>query len=54
VRRKFSNTRLNEVRVWPVPGFPKYLIFYQYADNKIHALRVLYGAQDIPPLFEDD
>ena len=28
-RRKFANPRLKGVRLWPVPGFHQYLIFYR-------------------------
>lgn len=53
VRRKFSNNRLHEIRMWPIPDFPKFLIFYQYLDDEIRVLRILYGTRNIPPLFED-
>lgn len=52
--REFSNPRLSCVRMWPVPKFPRYLIFYQVAEDSIRILRVLHGARDIPALFDDE
>lgn len=51
---EFANPRLAGVRVWPVPKFSRYLIFYQVTQDSIRILRVLHGARDIPSLFEDD
>ncbi len=39
------------LRMWPVPEFPKYLIFFRAADTEIVILRVLHGAQDIEQIF---
>lgn len=50
--REFNNPRLTGIRSWPVPGFSKYLIFYQISENQIRLLRILHGARDIPALFE--
>ena len=50
--REFNNPRLAGIRMWPVPGFAKYLIFYRVTENQIRVLRVLHGARDIPTLFE--
>lgn len=52
--REFSNPRLSCVRMWPVPKFPRYLIFYQVVEDSIRILRVLHGARDIPALFDDE
>ena len=50
--REFNNARLTGIRSWPVPGFSKYLIFYQVSKDQIRVLRILHGARDIPTLFE--
>ena len=52
--RAFANPRLAGVRVWPVPKFSRYLIFYQVTQDSIRILRVLHGARDIPSLLEND
>jgi toxin ParE1/3/4 len=52
--REFANPRLAGVRVWPIPKFSRYLIFYPVTQDSIRILRVLHGARDIPSLFEDD
>jgi toxin ParE1/3/4 len=51
VSREYSNPRLKGMRMWPVPGFEKYLIFYRATDTELRVLRVLHGAQDIESLF---
>ena len=42
------------MRMWPVPGFRKHLIFYRPIDDGIEVIRVLHGARDIAGLFDDD
>jgi toxin ParE1/3/4 len=41
------------LRVWHVPNFPKYLIFYRATDTELTILRVLHGAQNITQIFSD-
>ena len=41
------------LRMWHVPKFPKYLIFYQATDIELIIRRVLHGAQDIARIFRD-
>lgn len=45
--RRFRNPKLEGVRMWPVPDFPKYLIFYRATKTRIEVLRILHGARDI-------
>jgi toxin ParE1/3/4 len=52
--REFTNPRLVNVRLWPIPNFSKYLIFYQATPDSLRILRVLHGARDIPALFDDE
>ena len=51
--RIFSNPRLEGVRLWLVPGFENYLIFYQFIHDEIRVLRILYGSQDIRSIMEE-
>jgi toxin ParE1/3/4 len=43
---------LRDLRVWPIRGFEKYIIFYRSVDKGIEIVRVLHAAQDIEALFE--
>jgi len=45
-----DNPALAGLRVWPIPKFANYLIFYRAAPDGIEVLRVLYAAQDIENL----
>lgn len=43
------------VRMWRVPGFENYLIFYREQDDGIEVIRVLHGSRDIDSiLLEED
>lgn len=53
-RRGFESPFLREIRVWPVPGFERNLIFYRKIAGGIEAVRVLHGARDLPGLFDDE
>lgn len=50
--REFNNPRLMGIRMWPVPGFSRYIIFYQANEAQVRVLRILHSARDIPALFE--
>ena len=45
--KPFQNPRLRGVRLWPVPRFHNYLVFYRDAGECIEILRVLHGARDL-------
>jgi toxin ParE1/3/4 len=45
-----DDPRLAGLRVWPIPGFEKYLVFYRPADDGIEVIRVLHGSRDIDSL----
>lgn len=49
-----THPRLSGVRVWTVPGFRKYLIFYQPLEGGIDVLRILHSARNSGTLLEDD
>jgi len=42
-----ANPLMAGVRVWPVQGFDKVLVFYQVRSAGIVVVRVLHGARDI-------
>ena len=53
--QEWRSPRLAEVRMWPVPRFRKYLIFYREADEaEIEILRVLHGARDLNRILADE
>lgn len=54
VPRTFRNPRLKGIRMRPIPGFAKVLIFYRPLDRGIEIIRVLHGARDIRATFESE
>jgi toxin ParE1/3/4 len=52
VARPLGSTRLEGLRMWPIPDFPNYLIFYLPSPSDIEIVRVLHGARDIPEILE--
>jgi toxin ParE1/3/4 len=50
--KAFRNPRLAGLRMWPVRGFEKHLVFYLSAEDGIRVVRVLHGARDIPRVIE--
>lgn len=50
--REFSDKRFQNVRMWHVIKFEKYLIFYEEMNDRIEVIRVLHGSRDIDALFE--
>jgi toxin ParE1/3/4 len=51
-RSESSHKTLADLRIWPIRGFRKYLIFYRVLSDGIEIRRVLHGARDIESLFE--
>jgi toxin ParE1/3/4 len=51
--RTFGNRRLAGLRVWPVKGFRRHLIFYIPSAKAIEIVRVLHGARDLLSLLGD-
>lgn len=43
-----------EVRMWPIKGFRKCLIFYTSSSNEVTILRVIHSARDYTRFFEGD
>jgi toxin ParE1/3/4 len=52
-RRQTSNPALAGVRVWPIPDFPNYLIFYFASEHGIDVVRVLHASRDLGRALED-
>lgn len=50
--REFRSVRLVGLRSWPVPGFPKHLIFYRVDEDLIEVVRVVHGARDLVPALQ--
>ena len=53
VARESFDPVLAGVRMWRIPGFDKYLIFYRPAENGIEIIRVLHAKRDLNSLFGD-
>ncbi|MGD0732713.1 MAG: type II toxin-antitoxin system RelE/ParE family toxin [Terracidiphilus sp.] len=51
---RFSNPLLRNVRWSPVPGYRKWLVFYQASDDSIEVIRILHGARDIASILDPD
>lgn len=50
---KLSDPVLASIRVFPVRGFEKILVFYRPTDKRVEVIRVLHGSQDLELLFTD-
>jgi len=50
-RRNVAVPELKDLRVWPVPGFPRYRIYYRPTAVGVEILRVLHTARDLRRLF---
>jgi toxin ParE1/3/4 len=52
---RFSHdSRLGELRIWPIPGFPNYLIFYRQTQDAVEVVRVLHARRDIGEILGED
>jgi len=50
-KREYSRPDLRVLRLWPIPDFPRILIFYRRLDAGIEIVRVLRSSRDIEFLF---
>ncbi len=50
----FSHPQLTDIRQYPIKGFRNYLVFYRIQSETVEILRVLHGAQDLEPIFEQE
>lgn len=48
--RRFDSPALSGLRMWPVPRFEHWLIFYIPTDTAVQIVRVLHGARDLPTI----
>ena len=47
-----NDAEFENIRVFPVPRYTKYLMFYRVHDDEIEIVRVLHSAMDIAPILE--
>jgi toxin ParE1/3/4 len=52
--REFLNPRLRGLRMWPVRGFEKRLVFYRKIEGEVEIVRVLHGARDIEAVLQGE
>lgn len=50
---KAFETRLTNLRFWPVPGFESHLVFYVPLPGVVEVVRLLHGARDLARLFDE-
>ena len=46
--RRFDSPALSGLRVWPIPGFENWMIFYRIEEDRLTVVRVLHGARELP------
>lgn len=51
-RFEIDNLELEGLRVFTIPRFKKYLLFYRVHDEEIEIVRILHGARDILAILE--
>jgi toxin ParE1/3/4 len=51
-QREYLSPRLSGLRLWPVRGFEKHLVFYHVVEESVEVVRVLHGARDIEGIFD--
>ncbi len=51
-RRDGRIERWDSLRIWPVRGFYRYLLFYIISEDQIELVRVLHSSRDINTIFE--
>lgn len=52
--RRVRNSRLAGLRMWVVPGFRNYLLFYLTPAGEAEIIRLLHGAQDVNSILETE
>ena len=52
--REYLTPALKGLRMWPIKGFEKYLVFYRPVPGGLEIVRVLHAARDIGAIFEQD
>lgn len=51
-KRKFQNTKLNDLRIWRVKGYENYLIIYAVEENTIKIIRFINARRDFNLIFD--
>lgn len=54
VRRERFLEAAGDVRMWPLPAFPHYTVYYRPTGAGVEIVRILHGARDIPRVFDDE
>ena len=54
VARDYQTAALEGMRMWPVPGFAKHLVFYRANADELHILRLIHGSRDIERIFNEN
>jgi plasmid stabilization system protein ParE len=52
-RLELRDRALEDVRSYPITGFPNHLILYRPTSRGIEVLAVLHGARNIPPVLRE-
>ncbi len=52
--RHLKNPRLSGLRMWIIPGFKNYLLFYVTPHEGVQIVRVFHGAQDVNAILETE
>jgi len=52
--RRTNNPRLAGLRMWIVPGFKNYLLFYLTPDGRADIVRLLHAARDVTTVLETE
>lgn len=50
--REYLNPALKGLRMWPIQGFEKHLVFYRATPGKLDIIRVLHAARDIAAVLD--
>ncbi len=53
-RYKAGDSRLQNLRSWPVTGFEAIRVYYIPDDKVIHVIRVLHGKRDVEQILKRD
>lgn len=51
--RRFDSPALFGLRIWPVPRFENWLIFYRIEEQILTVVRVLHGARDLQAALDE-
>lgn len=49
--REYLNPSLAGLRMWPIRGFDKHLIFYRETPDALEIVRLLHAARDVEAMF---